>query len=56
MRLKESRCKVSPKTALELLNRIQKHRVTAGDRTYSGISKTTQEQIDIFKALDVPAP
>ena len=56
MRLKEYGCKVSPKTALELLNRIQKHRVTAGDRTYSGISKTTLEQIDIFKALDVPAP
>jgi transposase len=38
MRLKVSRCKVSPKTALELLNRIQKHRVTAGDREYSGIN------------------
>jgi transposase len=56
MRLKEYGCRVSPKTALELLNRIQKHRVTAGDREYSGISKTTPEQIDIFKALDVPAP
>lgn len=55
MRLKEYGCKVSPKTALELLNRIQKHRVTAGDRAYSGISKTTPEQSDIFKALDVPA-
>ena len=56
MRPKESRCKVSPKTALDLLNRIQKHRVTAGDRECSCINKTTPEQIDIFKALDVPAP
>lgn len=56
MRLKEYACKLSPKTALELLNRIQRHRATVGDRAYSGISKTTPEQIDIFKALGVPTP
>lgn len=56
MRLKEYACKLSPKTALELLNRIQRHRATVGDRAYSGISKTTPEQIDFFKALGVPTP
>lgn len=56
MRLKEYGCSLSPKTALELLNRIQQHRATVGDRAYGGISKTTPEQVDIFKALDVPTP
>lgn len=56
MRLKEYGCSLSPKTALELLNRIQRHRATVGDRAYGGISKTTPEQVDIFKALDVPTP
>jgi hypothetical protein len=56
MRLKEYGCSLSPKTALELLNRIQQHRATVGNRAYGGISKTTPEQIDIFKALGVPTP
>ena len=56
MRLKEYGCSLSPKTALELLNRIQQHRATVGNRAYGGISKTTPEQVDIFKALDVPTP
>lgn len=56
MRLKAYGCSLSPKTALELLNRIQQHRATVGDRAYGGISKTTPEQVDIFKALDVPTP
>ena len=34
-----------PKTALEMLRRIQKHRATIGERTYTGISKTTLEQL-----------
>lgn len=37
----EYRFKVSPKTALEPLNRIQKHRITVCERAYSGLSKTT---------------
>ena len=56
IRLKEYGCSLSPKTALELLRRIQQLRAMVGNRAYGGISKTTPEQVDIFKALDVPTP
>ena len=32
----------SPKAALELLARIQKHRATIGEHVYTGTSKTTK--------------
>lgn len=56
MRLKAHGSTTSPKTALELLRRIQQHRATIGEHTYTGISKTTQAQLDLFDALDVPKP
>jgi len=56
MRLKAHGCTVSPKTALERLRRIQQHRATIGGHTYTGITKTTQEQLDLFAALDIPKP
>ena len=56
MRLKEHGSVLSPKTALEILSRIQQHKATVGDRAYSGISKTTPEQLDLFAALEVPRP
>lgn len=51
MRLKAHGSSASPKTALELLRRIRKYRATIGEHTYAGISKTTQEQLDLFAAL-----
>ena len=56
MRLKEHGSKASPKTALELLRRIQQHKATVGTKAFTGISKTTREQLDIFAALEVAAP
>jgi transposase len=56
MRLKEHGSKASPKTALELLRRIQQHKATVGTKEFTGISKTTREQLDIFSALQVAAP
>ena len=56
MRLKASGSSVSPKTALELLRRIQKHSATIGERAYTGISKTTPEQLDLFAAMSLPKP
>jgi len=56
MRLKAHGSSASPKTALELLRRIQKHRATIGTHTYAGLSKTTQEQLDLFAALELPRP
>ena len=55
-RLKEHGSKASPKTALELLRRIQQHKATVGTKEFTGISKTTREQLDIFAALEVAAP
>lgn len=56
MRLKAHGSPVSPKTALERLRRIQQHRATIGGHTYTGITKTTQEQLDLFAALNIPKP
>lgn len=56
MRLREHGSKSSPKTALELLKRIQKHKATVGTKTFTGISKTTRDRLDIFAALEIPAP
>ncbi|CAI8929976.1 protein of unknown function [Methylocaldum szegediense] len=41
---------------LELLRRIQQHRATVGKRTYTGITKTRQKQLDLFAVLDLPRP
>lgn len=56
MRLRQQGSPLSPKTALELLHRIQKHKATVGSKAFTGISKTTLAQIDIFSALQIPAP
>jgi len=56
MRLKASGHDASPRTALELLARIQKHTTHVGTRTFDGISRTTREQLDLFKSLDLPKP
>jgi len=56
LRLKANGSGTSPKAALELLARIQKHRATIGNHVYTGISKTTEEQLDLFGALELPKP
>lgn len=56
MRLKANGSTLSPKSALELLGRIQKHRASMGEHVYTGISKATEEQLDLFDALELPKP
>ena len=56
MRLKAKGHSASPRTALDLLARIQKHTAHAGNRTFTGISKTTPEQLDLFDAMNLPKP
>lgn len=56
MRLKAKGHSASPRTALDLLARIQKHTAHAGNRTMHGISRTTAEQLDLFDAIDLPKP
>jgi len=56
MRLKAQRHGASPRTALDLLARIQKHTAHIGGRTFNGTSKTTQEQLDLFEAMGLKKP
>lgn len=56
MRLKAKGHAASPRTALDLLARIQKHTAHIGDRTFKGASKTTPEQHDLFDALSLSKP
>ncbi|WP_296940759.1 IS1634 family transposase [uncultured Marivita sp.] len=56
MRLKAKGHSASPRTALDLLARIQKHTAHIGERTFEGTSKTTPEQLDLFDALSLPKP
>jgi len=56
MRLKARGHSASPRTALDLLARIQKHTAHIGDRTFNGTSKTTPEQLNLFDALSLPKP
>jgi transposase len=56
MRLKAAGHAASPTKALEQLRRIQQHRATIGDQAYTGISRTTPEQLSLFEALKLPKP
>ena len=56
MRLKAEEHSASPRTALNLLSRFQKHTAHIGDHTFNTTSKTTPEQLDLFDALNLPRP
>lgn len=56
MRLKASGSAHSPKTTLEVLHQLQKHRVRVGTQTLSGIGKINPTQLELFAALAVQKP
>lgn len=56
LRLKANRHPASPKTALEVLRRLQKHRVQIGTQRLTGIGKTTTQQLELFQALGLNQP
>jgi hypothetical protein len=56
LRLKAKGHSASPRTALDLLARIQRHQAKVGDRTADGLSTTTPEQLELFDALSLPKP
>lgn len=56
MRMKANGSPCSPQRALELLSRIQKHRVEIDGKAFEGISRIDPEQRDIFEALALPGP
>ena len=54
MRLKARGHSASPRTALEILARVQRHTATIADRSVGGISSPTPTQLDLFEALNTP--
>ena len=57
MRLKDRHSSYSPERALEIVRRIQFHRVTLHhSQTASGLSTLTPQQRDLFDTLDLPTP
>ena len=56
MRLKAKGNTNSPKTTLEILRRLQRHRVQLGDQRLTGIGKTSRQQLELFEALGVEKP
>ncbi|MCC5964441.1 MAG: IS1634 family transposase [Rhodobacteraceae bacterium] len=56
MRLKARGHSASPRTALDLLARIQRHQARIGDRSVEGLSTATSEQLELFDTLNLPKP
>lgn len=57
MRLKDRHSPYSPGRVLEVMRRIQFHRVTLHrNQTASGLSTLTPEQRDLFGTIDLPKP
>jgi len=56
MRLKAKGHSASPRTALDLLARIQRHQAKVGERSVEGLSTTTPQQLELFDALNLPKP
>jgi transposase len=54
MRLKAKGHAASPKAALELLAKAQRHIAKIADQAVAGISSPTPSQLDLFKALNLP--
>ena len=54
MRLKAANSSCSPGRALSLLSRIQRHQVKINGSTVEGLSTVTTEQLELFKALQIP--
>ena len=56
MRLKAKGHGASPRTALDLLARIQRHQAKVGERSVEGLSTTTPQQLELLDALNLPKP
>lgn len=54
MRLKAKGHTASPKTALEILAKVQRHNAKIADRSVGGISAPTPAQLDLLEALNIP--
>ena len=55
-RLRASGSALSPQRALATLRQIQRHQVRLDANTLHGISRITEEQLDILRTLKLPKP
>ena len=53
MRLKAKGHSASPKTALEILAKVQRFTAYIGEKPFTGTTRTKPEQLSLFEALDV---
>ena len=56
MRLKAKGHNASPKTALEILAKVQQFTAYIGEKPFTGTTRTKPEQLSLFEALDVSKP
>ena len=56
LRLKATGSAFSPQRALATLRQIQRHRIHIGETEHSGISRPTEEQLQLFEELKLPPP
>lgn len=56
MRLKAKGHAASPKTALEILAKVQRFTAYIGEKSFTGTTRTKPEQLDLFEALNVAKP
>lgn len=56
MRLKAKGHAASPKTALEILAKLQRFTAYIGEKSFTGTTRTKPEQLDLFEALNVAKP
>jgi hypothetical protein len=56
MRLKAKGHSASPKTALEILAKVQRFTAYIGEKPFTGTTRTKPEQLSLFEALDVSKP
>ena len=56
MRLKAKGHTASPRTALDLLARIQRHQAKIGEQSLEGTTTTTPEQLELFDTLNITKP
>jgi transposase len=55
LRLKATSSAFSPQRALATLRQIQRHRIHIGETEHSGIIRPTEEQLQLFEELKLPA-
>ncbi|WP_369600736.1 hypothetical protein AAIA72_12975 [Hahella sp. SMD15-11] len=56
MRLRAAGSDTSPERCLDMLTRIQKHRITVNGKLLTGVTTLDATQLEFLKSLKVPKP